>query len=262
MNNNTALITGASSGMGEQFARIHASKGDNLILVARNKERLTKLQMELQQKYLIHVKVIVKDLSVEHAAQEIYDEVKRDGIAIEYLINNAGLGGRGVFYERSMEEDRIMLQTNIIALTELTRLFLPDLIQQDHGRILNISSTASLMPGPLHAVYFGTKAYVNFISYALVKELEHTNVTVTTLLPGAMNTRFAERADMTNTVLFKHSVSPDKVALKGYKAMMKGKRQVLGGVPLWQRISFKLMPFMPMKTILNIVYHQQDNKKE
>lgn len=259
MNNHTALITGASSGMGEEFAKIHASKGDNLILVARNKERLTKLQKELQQQYSVQVKVIVKDLSVEHAVQEIYDEVKRDGIAIEYLINNAGLGGRGLFHKRYMKDDRIMLQTNIIALTELIRLFLPDLIKQNHGRILNISSTASLVPGPLHAVYFGTKAYVNFLSFALVKELEHTNVTVTTLLPGAMNTRFAERADMTNTVTFKHPVSPDKVALIGYKAMMKGKRKVLGGVPLWQRITFKLMPFLPMKIVLSVVHHTQEN---
>ena len=258
---NTALITGASSGLGEEFARIHALNGDDLILVARNEERLIKLQKELQQKHSIKVKIIVKDLSEEHAAQEIYTEVKRDGLAIEYLINNAGVGGRGVFYERPIEEDRVMLQTNIVALTELTRLFLPDLIKHNHGRILNVSSTASLVPGPLHAVYFGTKAYVNFISYALVKELEHTNVTVTTLLPGAMNTRFAQRADMTNTVLFEHATSAYEVAAKGYTAMMKGKRQVMAGVPLWQKISFKIMPFMPMKIVLDVVYCQQDNKR-
>ncbi len=260
MNQNTALITGASSGIGKELAIIHASKGGNLVLVARNEERLLKLKEELESTYKVNVKLIIKDLSESSAAKEIYEEVKKDGIEIEYLINNAGLGGRGIFYERSMEDDRIMMQTNMIALTELTRLFLTDFVHKNHGRILNLSSTAALMPGPLHAVYFASKAYVSSLSFALVKELENTQVTVTAILPGAVNTRFAERANMKNSTLFQHTASPKKVAQAGYQAMMKGKRKVMAGVPLWMRASFVFMPFIPMKIVLNMTYRMQTDK--
>ncbi|MDD5936652.1 MAG: SDR family oxidoreductase [Clostridiales bacterium] len=260
MSQYTALITGASSGIGSEYARIHASKGDNLVLVGRNEVQLTEMKSELERTYKVKVTTIVQDLSEPGAAKLVYDEVKHNGIEIEYLINNAGLGGRGIFYERSMEEDRVMMETNMNALTELTRLFLPEFVRRNHGRILNMSSTAALMPGPMHAVYFATKAYVSYLSFALVKELEHTNVTVTAVLPGPVNTRFAERADMTNSVLFQHSASPEKVARIGYEAMIKGKRQVYAGVPLWMRLSFIFMPFTPMKTILNLTYKMQLDK--
>ena len=164
---NTALITGASSGLGKEFARIHAAKGGDVIIIARRTDKLIGLQKELENKYNVTVKVIAKDLTLPNAAQEIYDEVQQQGIAVKYLINNAGFGGHGKFHERVWEEDLAMIHLNIIALTALTRLFLPDFVTRNQGKILNVSSTASFMPGPLQAVYFATKAYVTFFSNAI-----------------------------------------------------------------------------------------------
>ncbi|MGV6846372.1 MAG: SDR family NAD(P)-dependent oxidoreductase, partial [Lutibacter sp.] len=178
----TALITGASSGIGKELAKIHAEKGGNLVLVARRAEKLNELKQELDKKYHIQVTVIAKDLTLLNAPQEIYDIVKEKGITIDYLINNAGFGGHGKFHERSLDQDLAMINLNVVALTLLTKLFLPDFVQRNSGRILNTSSTASFMPGPLQAVYFATKSYVTFLSNAIAEELYDTNITVTALM--------------------------------------------------------------------------------
>lgn len=190
MSDNTALITGASSGLGVELARLHAQNGDNLVLVARSIEKMNALKDELESKYPVKVFVLAKDLTLHNAAEEIYNELKTKGIKIEFLINNAGLGGRGTFAERAMQQDISMINVNIVALTKLTKLFLPDMISRHHGRILNVSSPAGEMPGPLQAVYYASKAYVTSLSNALWRETKGTGVTVTALLPGAMNTGF------------------------------------------------------------------------
>jgi short-subunit dehydrogenase len=190
----TALITGASSGIGKEMAKIHAAKGGDLIVVARRKEKLEALQQEIQQSTSAKVIIMVKDLTEPNAPKEIYEEVQQLGLTVDYLINNAGFGGRGKFHERAWADDLSMIQLNIVALTALTRYFLPDFVKRNSGKILNVSSTASLMPGPLQAVYFASKAYVTSFSNAIAEELYDTNVTVTALLPGATDTEFAQTA--------------------------------------------------------------------
>ncbi len=196
----TALITGASSGIGKELAIIHAQQGGNLVLVARRADKLNELKQTLESQHKVSVYVIAKDLTNANAPQEVYDEVQTQGITVDYLINNAGFGGRGKFHERSIEDDLAMINLNIVALTLLTKLFLPDFVKRNSGKILNTSSTASFMPGPLQAVYFATKTYVTFLSNAIAEELYDTNVTVTNLMPGATESEFAKTSGMEKQV--------------------------------------------------------------
>lgn len=245
-----ALITGASTGIGKELAKIHAERGGDLVIVARRKEKLDELKDELELKHLINVKVIAKDLGQPNASQEIYDEIKNAGIEVNYLINNAGFGGRGKFHERSMESDISMINLNVIALTTLTKLFLPDMVERNEGKVLNVSSTASLAPGPLQAVYFATKAYVTFFSNAIAEELSNTNITVTALLPGATETEFAQVSGMDKTTGFKKTFSARGVAMDGYNGMLDGKMDVISGLTNAQKLMLPLIPLTPKKIIL------------
>lgn len=254
----TALITGASSGIGKEFATLHAKRGGDMVLVARREDKLKAVAEELETAHGVKAHILPADLNDEAAAQTIYDWVKAQGIEIEYLINNAGFGGRGKFHERDWKDDRSMIQVNIVALTALTRLFLPDFVARNSGRILNVSSTASLMPGPLQAVYYATKAYVSFLGNALAEELHDTNVTVTTLMPGATETEFAATSGMDKTDLFAKTASAAKVAADGYNAMLKGKLDVMSGLTTGQRMMMSMLPLMPKKALLKQVREMQE----
>lgn len=254
----TALITGASSGIGKELATIHAQKGGNLVLVARRESKLQALKKALEQAYGIQVEIIVKDLTQPQAAQHIYDSIKALGIEIDYLMNNAGFGGHGKFHERAWEQDLAMIQLNIIALTHLTRLFLPEFVKRNSGHILNTSSTASFMPGPLQAVYFATKAYVTFFSNALSEELHDTNITVTNLMPGATESEFASTSGMDKTGLFDKTASAHSVALDGYNGMLNGKIDVVSGLTTSQKIMMKMIPFTPKKMLLKQIREMQE----
>ena len=256
----TALITGASSGIGKELASIHAERGGNLVIVARREDKLNELKDELEARHSVQVTVIPKDLAQPEAPLEIYDHVKSVGIEIEYLINNAGFGGRGKFHERQWEQDFAMIQLNVVALTALSRLFLPDFVQKNSGRILNVSSTASLTPGPLQAVYYATKAYVTFLSNALAEELHDTEVTVTTLLPGATETGFASTSGMNETSLFNRTASARSVAQDGYDAMLAGRLEVISGVAFGQKMMMAMIPFMPKKVMLRQIRRMQEVK--
>lgn len=260
MSTKTALITGASTGIGKELAKIHASKGGNLIIIARSESKLNELKKELEQQYKINVLVIAKDLSDVNAPQEIYDEVKKQGIKIEYLINNAGFGALGKFQNVDLARQISMINLNITALTALTHLFLPDFIQQNSGKILNTSSTASLMPGPLQAVYFATKAYVTSFSNALSEELHHTNITVTNLMPGATESEFGAISGMDKTDMFKETATAYSVALDGYNGMIKGKIDVISGLKPMQKLLIAMIPFMPKKMILKQIRQMQEVK--
>lgn len=260
MNKKVALITGASSGIGREFARIHASNGGDLVIIARREYKLNELKQELEKKHKVKVKVIVKDLTLPQSPIEIYNEVKDSGIKVDYLVNNAGFGGRGYFHQRPMELDLQMIQVNIVTLTALTRLFLPDFVKRNSGKVLNVSSTAALMPGPLQAVYYASKAYVLSFSNAIAQELHATNVTVTALLPGATETEFAKTSDMSNTLIFAKTVSPKDVAQAGYDSMLKGELDVIAGVPTPQKVIIGMLKFMPKKLMLKQIYQMQQEK--
>lgn len=206
-----------------------------MIITARSDDKLNQLKTELEKKYSIQVMVIPKDLSLSDSPAEIYREVKQAGIEVDYLINNAGFGGQGKFHERDWGQDLAMINLNVVALTALTRLFLPDFVKRNSGKILNVSSTASLLPGPLQAVYFATKAYVTSFSNAVAEELFDTNVTVTALLPGATETEFARTSGMGQTDMFENTFSARSVARDGYDAMLAGKLNVMAGVTFAQK---------------------------
>lgn len=253
-----ALITGASTGIGKEFAYIHAEKGGDLIILARNKDKLEELKAELEQKYAVKIMVIAKDLSKAGAATAVYNEVKKAGIEVDYLINNAGFGGLGKFHERDWSTDMSMINLNILALTELTRLYLPDFVKRNSGRILNVSSTASLMPGPLQAVYFATKAYVTSFSNAIAEELHDTNVTVTALLPGATETEFANTAGFDDKGMFKNAFGARGVAEDGYNGMLKGKLDVISGVSFSQKLMLPMAKIAPKRMILKQIRKMQE----
>ena len=253
-----ALITGASSGIGKEFAHVHAEKGGDMIIVARHKEKLDTLKRDLERMHGVTVLVIAKDLSKAEAPQEIYDEITNAGIIIDYLINNAGFGGRGKFHERKWEDDLTMINLNITALTALTRMFLPDFVSRNAGRILNVSSTASFMPGPMQAVYFATKTYVQFFSNAIAEELHDTNITVTNLMPGATETEFANTAGFDQEGMFKNAFSARGVAEDGYNGMLKGKLDVISGVTFSQKILLPMVKFTPKKMVLKQIRKMQE----
>ncbi len=254
----TALITGASSGIGLEFARIHAKRGGNLIVVARSADKLNALKRELEEQNSCIVTVIEKDLVADGAAREVYDAVKAAGIEVDYLINNAGFGGHGKFHERAWEQDLAMIKLNVVALTELTRLFLPDFVARGRGRVLNVSSTAGMVPGPLQAVYFATKAYVTSFSNAIAEELHDTRITVTALLPGATETGFASAAGLEKTGMFEHGASARSVARDGYEAMLDGRLEVISGLPLSQKAMLRAAPMMPKRRLLRQVRQMQE----
>jgi len=230
--NKTALITGASSGLGKEFARIHASKGDNVVLIARSKEKLETLKVELEKLYGVSVYVIVKDLSEQYAPKAVYNELKVQNIQVDYLINNAGFGDFGLFAETDWIKQLEMINLNIMCLTYLTRLFLPEMIKNKFGKILNLASTAAFQPGPTMSVYFATKAYVLSFSEAIANELKGTGVTVTVLCPGATETGFQAAAALDKSKLFKGNniATPKEVAEFGYSRMMEGKTVAIHGL--------------------------------
>ncbi len=228
----TALISGASSGLGWEFAKIHAAAGGNLILVARNISQLEKLKTTIQQDHSVQIHLVQKDLSQPHAAEELYTYVKSQSWEVDILINNAGFGYYGMFMEAPLQKDDEMMQLNMLTLTKLTKLFAGDMVKKGKGRIMNVASTAAFQPGPTMAVYCATKAYVLHFSEAIANELQGTGVTVTTLCPGATTSGFQAAAGMEESLLVKGRNLPTshEVADYGYKAMMKGQVVAIHGV--------------------------------
>lgn len=227
----TVLITGTTSGIGKAFAEKFANTGNNIILVSRNESKLQQQQIDLQSRYHVSVKCIFCDLAKDNAADVIMDKISSMGLSVDILINNAGFNEAGYFIDTSLEKELNMIQIHIKALTALTKLILPGMIERKYGRILNVGSTGSYMPCPCDAVYAATKSYVLSFSNGLHQELKGTGVTVTCLCPGATKTLFADKADINNTLLFKLFVmQPEIVAAIGYNNLLKGKRTVTAGL--------------------------------
>ena len=254
----TALITGASGGIGKELAIIHATAGDHLILVARSASALNSLKADLEAKHNIQVSVIAKDLSAPGSARELYDEVRNSGTEIDYLINNAGFGDYGFFHESDPEKVRQMIELNISALTLLSRFYSADMVARKKGRIMNVASTAAFQPGPLMAVYFATKAYVLHFSEAMSNELSGTGVTITALCPGATESGFQSAANMEDSKLVKGRKLPTSadVARYGYKAMMRGRPVAVHGA--MNAFLAASVGWMPRQLVLKVTRKMQD----
>jgi uncharacterized protein len=247
----TALITGASGGIGYELAKLFARDHHDLVLVARNGDKLTQVAGELEP-HGIHVKTVPLDLAQPPAAKFLFDQLQREGIAVDIVVNNAGFGAFGEFVR--MRDDDILgqIQLNITALTELTRFFVPPMIARRSGRVMNVASTAGFQPGPLMAVYYATKAYVISFSEAIANELRHSGVTVTCFCPGATHTGFAERAGIQNSRLFKRLGASNvaSVALDGYRALMAGRTLSISGTHNW--LVAQSTRFAPRKMVTSI----------
>jgi uncharacterized protein len=231
----TALITGASGGIGYELAKLCANDHHNLVLVARNGPRLAQVADELQRQFGITVRTFALDLTELAAPQSLLAQVQRDGIAVNILVNNAGYGIYGEFAGVPLEESLGQIQLNVTALTELTKLFLGQMLERRSGKIMNVASTAGFQPGPLMAVYYATKAYVISFSEALANELADKGITVTCLCPGATETGFAGRAGNDASRLFKklRPMDAKTVARAGYRGLLKGKTLVIPGFRNW-----------------------------
>ena len=226
----TALVTGASAGLGADFARLFAADGHDLVLVARRRGKLDELARELESKHGARVTVIAADLTRPEAPEQLAKQLSDDGIAIEFLVNNAGLGVTGPFAESDVARELGMLALNITALVHLTRLLLPAMIGRRSGRILNLGSTAGFLPGPFMAGYYASKAFVNSFTEALAFELRGTGVTATVACPGATHTEFAAVAGVQKSKLFATgTMGSAEVAAESYRAMLDGKPVVVTG---------------------------------
>ncbi|MEO1210844.1 MAG: SDR family oxidoreductase [Cyanobacteria bacterium J06638_20] len=255
----TALVTGASSGIGTALARLHASKKGDVVLVARREQALNDLKSELEDTYGVKATVIVADLAQPDAASTIFAATEAAGIQVDILINNAGFGGYGKFYERDLAKDQAMMQVNMVSLVNLTHLYLQGMVQRNSGKILHVASTAGFLPGPLQAVYFATKAFVVSFSQAIAQELSDTNVTSTVLCPGAVATGFVAAGDLEGNSMWNNAATPESVAKCGYEAMMKGELVKINEA----RLDFMLnwvVPFLPRKTVLKM--SQQTMEKD
>jgi uncharacterized protein len=255
----TALITGASSGLGREFARIHAARGGDLIITARRDAELQALKGELEAAHGVTVTTIALDLGAPGGADALWQQVETLGAPVDILINNAGFGGQGRFITRDLAQDQAMIDLNIKALVTLSHHAARAMATRGRGRILQVSSTAAYLPGPLQATYYATKAFVSSFSMALDQELRATGVTCTALEPGLVDTGFVAAADLEGTALADVSgggASPADVARIGYDAMLKGKLRVINETS--RRIQLQwLIPFAPYRMVLKMVHDLQ-----
>ena len=258
--NKTALISGATSGIGYELAYIHAKQGGNLVLVARSKDKLELIKQDLEDKYKISAYIIAKDLSIKDSPKDVYDEVIKNNITVDYLINNAGFGIFAFFSDNDWKKVEQMITLNITALTHLTNLFVKDMIKRGNGKIMNVASTAAFQPGPTMAVYYASKAYVLSFSEAISNELKNTGVTVTTLCPGPTTSGFQEAASMHESRLVKGRIlaTSKAVAEYGYNAMLKGKSVAIYGILNY--LVANSVRFFPRSAVLKMTRFIQDKK--
>ncbi len=227
----TELITGASAGLGTEFARLFAKGGHDVVLVARRRDKLETLATVLSKAHGINATVIAADLTDPKSPQRIADKLAVAGTDIDFLVNNAGFGTNGAFAELDGVRELDLLEVNIKALVGLTHLFLPGMIERGYGKVLNIGSTAGFQPGPFMADYYASKAFVISFTEAIAQELRGTGVTATVACPGATTTEFADTAGVDESMLFKMRVADaPSVAEDAYRAMMSGKAKTIPGI--------------------------------
>ncbi len=246
-----ALITGATSGIGLELARLLAADGYELVLVSRDEQRLREVAAELSAKHRHPAKVLARDLSAVGSAEEVYRWLREQGITVEILINNAGFGLAGAFIETDLQREIAMIQLNVVSLVVLTKLLAREMSERKRGKVLNVASTAAFQPGPFMAVYYATKGFVLSFSEALAEEFKDTGVTVTALCPGPTATEFSKRAEAGESRLFASGMIPlmnaAVVAQIGYRGLMRGQRVVIPG--LINRIGVQLPRLSPRRLV-------------
>ena len=253
----TALITGASFGIGLELARIFAREGYNLVLVARSADKLRQLASEFEKAHGTRSLILATDLTDPGACAYVMDQTTRADIQVAVLVNNAGFGQYGLFAENDLEECLRQIQLNVTTLTHLTRLYLPAMIARKSGRILNVASTAGFQPGPLMAVYYATKAYVLHLSEAIANELQDSGVTVTCLCPGPTETEFQARAKISGIRLTKFGTMDARtVAEDGYRALMRGEPVAISGFKNW--LVAQSVRFAPRRMVAAIARKLQE----
>jgi hypothetical protein len=242
MSKGTALVTGASSGIGAELAKLCAAGGYDVVLVARGAGKLEELAASLSRTHGIAARPLSVDLADPAAPQSIFEQTRGD--TVEILINNAGFGLLGAFAETDWDQEARMIQVNITAPAHLTKLYLPEMLRRGSGRILNVASTAAFVPGPLMAMYYASKAFLLSFSHAIANEVKGTGVTVTALCPGPTLTGFSEAAGISGSKLFQGAaMSAAEVARDGYRAMMAGKAEVISGARnRWMMLGVRLAP--------------------
>ncbi len=256
----TALITGASNGIGLELAKIHAQTGGDVVLVARSRDKLEQLAQEIEKEYGVKAWVIAQDLSQPNSAKAIFETTENMGITVDILINNAGFGGHGRFFERELIKEQQMIQVNISTLTELCHLYLKGMVERKRGKILNVSSTASFMPGSLQAVYYATKAYVTSFSQAIAEEVAEFGVTVTALCPGAVATGFVQAGGLEDVDAWKNAKTPLEVAQYGYQAMLDGELVAFNEAKLKFALEY-VIPLLPRKAMLKMSRKAMEKSK-
>jgi short-subunit dehydrogenase len=252
----TALITGPSSGIGLDLAHLFAADGHDVVLVARSEGKLRALAAELESKHAVSARVIVADLARPDAPREVFAAAP----PVDVLVNNAGYGTSGMFAETVLRAELDMLQVNIAAVTHLTKLFLPQMLERKRGRILNVASTAAFQPGPLMAVYYATKAYVLSFSEAIAEELRGTGVTVSALCPGPTATGFQQTANLGSEALLKvmKPASSMEVARAGYRGMMRGQRVIIPGFK--NKLGVQSLRVSPRAVVTKVVRALQERR--
>lgn len=260
--NETALITGASSGIGLELARVFAQEGYDLVLVARSKDKLEELGAELAKAHGVRTHVFTADLAELAQVDGLVKALGQQGLTVDVLVNNAGFASYGPFAETGFEDEMRMIQVNVVALTALTKRLLPGMIQRKRGKVMNVASTAAFQPGPLMAVYYATKAYVLSLSEALANEVEGTGVTVTALCPGPTTSGFQARAKMEASKLVrgKKIMDATTVAKAGYDALMRGTRVAVPGFK--NKVMAGSVRLLPRNTVTTLVRKAQERSAE
>lgn len=256
----TALITGASSGIGLELARLFARDRYRLVLVARNRGALHDVGDDLQARFGVEVRIAPKDLSHPSAPAELYQELQEAGVRVDVLVNNAGFGGSGPFLHTEWNNEAEMIQVNIVAVAHLSKLFLPQILARG-GKLLNVGSVAGFLPGPYTAVYYASKAFVLHFSEALSEELSGSAATVTCLCPGPVQTNFQKRAHVGGASRANEGLAMDvrEVARLGYEGMKAGKRIVIPG---WKnRMLTNVLRLAPRNTVTRMVGRMYSARK-
>ncbi|SFC35935.1 hypothetical protein SAMN05421747_10984 [Parapedobacter composti] len=255
---NYALVTGGTSGIGLELAKLLAADHYNLVIVARNRQELDNVSHELTRQYPVEVTTIQKDLFNPQAPREIIEALNAKNMVIDVLINNAGQGVYGKFLDTDLDRELAIVQLNINACIALTKYVLKDMVARGSGKILNVSSIAGKVPGPYQAVYHGTKAFIHFFSEAIRNEVRETDVTITSLLPGATATDFFNKADMEAAKIVQEGdlADPAVVARDGYKALMEGKDMVISGFK--NKVQVAMSNVMPDDKATDMMRKQQE----